>query len=183
MIWKKLTSLFSLPCGFSFFTFYNPIRHQRLNGIHCNAWPLKPKLSCNSSVGLNNQMVWLTHTKYSPLTCCWVSVIKSFLQRRGVWFAPMGAYWACAARQEAGVWFVEHSRVCSHRSSDAASSQRGWVGDAAWTARSEQAHLCVLRWIEGEWDMKRVNPPTSDTGGQEIVPNPPHQNILIERPC
>lgn len=84
---------------------------------------------------------------------------------------PLGAYWACAARQEAGVGLLSMACVCSHHSSHAmahsAFRKRFGGGDAALTVCSEAGTphwsvfvCCVIRESEV---LKRVKPSPSST--------------------
>lgn len=85
---------------------------------------------------------------------------------------PPGPYWAWAARQEAGVWFVKHgprlqSSLRSCYTSFSPQKKRGWVEEAALTVCSEQTHLSDLRLcccvMEREWGTKGVKCPPSST--------------------
>lgn len=84
--------------------------------------------------------------------------------------ALLGPYWACAARQEAGVWFVEHSPVCAVITVILwliQPSERGWVGGCCincvlW-ADTPRWSLFVCCVMERGWGMKTVKPPLSST--------------------
>lgn len=96
---------------------------------------------------------------------------------------PLGAYWACAARQEAGVGLLSMACVCSHHSSHAmahsAFRKRFGGGDAALTVCSEAGTphwsvfvCCVIRESEVLKKSKALSL-LHRAGGEQIVLKPP----------